>query len=148
MPGIAAGGLLLAPFIDRGPERRPIKRPFATGFMLLALASVVFLTWESVVNHDWEAAKKQGAIVKTVAVDKEAEGYKLMQKNTCLTCHGDNLQGGAAAPTLQNLSLTEEEIAKIAKNGKGAMPYRCFKCLGFHVIGIPSERCIAPSVVL
>ncbi|GAA3327466.1 hypothetical protein GCM10020331_067520 [Ectobacillus funiculus] len=80
MPGIAAGGLLLAPFIDRGPERRPIKRPFATGFMLLALASIIFLTWESVVNHDWEAAKKQGAIVKTVAVDKEAEGYQLMQK--------------------------------------------------------------------
>lgn len=127
MPGIAAGGLLLAPFIDRGPERRPIKRPFATGFMLLALASIIFLTWESVVNHDWEAAKKQGAIVKTVAVDKEAEGYQLMQKNTCLTCHGDNLQGGAAAPTLQNLSLTPEEIAKIARNGKGAMPKGVFK---------------------
>lgn len=127
MPGIAAGGLLLAPFIDRGPERRPIKRPFATGFMLLALASIVFLTWESVVNHDWEAAKKQGAIVKTVAVDKEAEGYELLQKNTCLTCHGDNLQGGAAAPTLQNLSLTKEEIANIAKNGKGAMPKGVFK---------------------
>lgn len=127
MPGIAAGGLLLAPFIDRGPERRPIKRPFATGFMLLALASIVFLTWESVVNHDWEAAKKQGAIVKTVAVDKEAEGYELLQKNTCLTCHGDNLQGGAAAPALQNLSLTQEEIANIAKNGKGAMPKGVFK---------------------
>ncbi len=127
MPGIAAGGLLLAPFIDRGPERRPIKRPFATGFMLLALASIIFLTWESVVNHDWEAAKKQGAIVKTVDIDKEAEGYDLLQKNTCLTCHGDNLQGGAAAPALQNLSLTEEEIANIAKNGKGAMPKGVFK---------------------
>jgi menaquinol-cytochrome c reductase cytochrome b/c subunit len=127
MPGIAAGGLLLAPFIDRGPERRPAKRPLATGFMLLALASMVFLTWESVATHDWAAAKKQGAIVKTVEVDKEAEGYKLMQKNTCLTCHGDNLQGGAAAPTLQNLSLTQEEIAKIARNGKGAMPKGVFK---------------------
>lgn len=127
MPGIAAGGLLLAPFIDRGPERRPIKRPFATGFMLLAFASIIFLTWESVVNHDWEAAKKQGAIVKTVDIDKEAEGYDLLQKNTCLTCHGDNLQGGAAAPALQNLSLTEEEISNIAKNGKGAMPKGVFK---------------------
>ncbi len=41
-----------------------------------------------------------------------------MQKNTCLTCHGDNLQGGAAAPALQNLTLKPEEIAKIAKREK------------------------------
>lgn len=27
MPGIAFGALLLAPFLDRGPERRPLKRP-------------------------------------------------------------------------------------------------------------------------
>ncbi len=40
-----------------------------------------------------------------------------MQKNTCLTCHGDNLQG-AAAPALQNLTLKPEEIAKIAKEEK------------------------------
>ena len=30
MPGIAFGALLLAPFLDRGPERRPLKRPVAT----------------------------------------------------------------------------------------------------------------------
>ena len=64
MPGIAFGALLLAPFLDRGPERRPLKRPVATGFMLLSVASIIFLTWESVAHHDWEAAKKQGAIEK------------------------------------------------------------------------------------
>ncbi len=46
MPGIAFGALLLAPFLDPGPERRPLKRPVATGFMLLAIASIIFLTWE------------------------------------------------------------------------------------------------------
>ena len=50
-----------------------------------------------------------------------------MQKNACLTCHGDNLRGGAAAPALQNLTLKPEEIAKIAKDGKGAMPKGIFK---------------------
>lgn len=58
MPGIAFGALLLAPFLDRGPERRPLKRPVATGFMLLSVASIIFLTWESVAHHDWEADKK------------------------------------------------------------------------------------------
>ncbi|MDA0175767.1 menaquinol-cytochrome c reductase cytochrome b/c subunit, partial [Solirubrobacter taibaiensis] len=43
MPGIAFGALLLAPFLDRGPERRPLKRPVATGFMVLAIASIIFL---------------------------------------------------------------------------------------------------------
>ena len=42
MPGIAFGALLLAPFLDRGPERRPLKRPVATGFMLLSVASIIF----------------------------------------------------------------------------------------------------------
>jgi menaquinol-cytochrome c reductase cytochrome b/c subunit len=127
MPGIAFGALLLAPFIDRGPERRPSKRPLATGFMLLALASIFYLTWESVVTHDWEAAKAQGKIVKEVAIDKEAEGYKIMEKQTCLTCHGENLQGGPAAPALTEVTLSPEEIADVAKNGKGSMPAGVFK---------------------
>ncbi|WP_456274242.1 c-type cytochrome [Bacillus sp. AK031] len=118
IPGLAFGALLLAPFIDRGPHRRPTKRPFATGFMLLALAATIFLTWESVVNHDWEAAKKQGQIVAEVEVDTESEGYQIYQENGCINCHGDTLQGGAAAPSLANLDLSEEEIADIAVNGK------------------------------
>lgn len=127
MPGIAFGALLLAPFIDRGPERRPSKRPLATGFMLLAIASIFYLTWESVVNHDWEAAKAQGKIVKEVAIDKEADGYKIMEQQTCLTCHGENLQGGPAAPALTEVELSPEEIADVAKNGQGSMPAGIFK---------------------
>ncbi|WP_078413515.1 menaquinol-cytochrome c reductase cytochrome b/c subunit [Priestia abyssalis] len=127
MPGIAFGALLLAPFIDRGPERRPSKRPLATGFMLLAIASIFYLTWESVVNHDWEAAKAQGKIVKEVAIDKEADGYKIMEQQTCLTCHGENLQGGPAAPALTEVELSAEEIANVAKNGQGSMPAGIFK---------------------
>ena len=79
MPGIAFGALLLAPFLDRGPERRPLKRPVATGFMLLSVASIIFLTWESVAHHDWEAAKTRSNC-KTAPVDKNDDGYKLMQK--------------------------------------------------------------------
>jgi menaquinol-cytochrome c reductase cytochrome b/c subunit len=128
IPGLAFGALLLAPFIDRGPERRPVKRPFATGFMLLALAATVFLTWESVVNHDWEAAKKQGQIVAEVEVDTESEGYQIYQENGCINCHGDTLQGGAAAPSLAGAGLTQEEIADIAVNGKPpGMPAGLFK---------------------
>lgn len=127
MPGLAFGALLLAPFLDRGPERRPSKRPVAVGMMLLTLAAIIFLTWESVVTHDWEAAAEQGKIRAEVEIDKNAEGYKILEANTCLTCHGENLQGGPAAPSLVGTGLSPEEIANIAKNGQGSMPAGIFK---------------------
>ena len=43
IPTIAFGALLLAPFLDRGPERRPFKRPVAVGLMLLAISATVFI---------------------------------------------------------------------------------------------------------
>ncbi|MGP6150697.1 c-type cytochrome [Priestia flexa] len=127
IPGIAFGALMLAPFLDRGPERRPAKRPLATGFMLLGVAAVFYLTWESVVSVDWEAKEAQGEIREEVAIDTEADGYKIMQEQTCLTCHGENLQGGPAASALTGLDLSAEEIADIAKNGQGSMPAGIFK---------------------
>lgn len=127
IPGLAFGGLLLAPFIDRGPHRRPSKRPLATGFMLLALAGITFLTWESVAHHDWEKAKTQGAIVAEAEIDKEAEGYKIFEKNGCISCHGADLTGGAAGKNLVDNGLSPEEISKVAKNGQGAMPPGMFK---------------------
>ncbi|MCG3083417.1 c-type cytochrome [Anoxybacillus sp. LAT_35] len=127
IPGLAFGALLLAPFLDRGPERRPSKRPVAVGMMLLTLAAIIFLTWESVVTHDWEAAAEQGKIRAEVEIDKNAEGYKILEANTCLTCHGENLQGGPAAPSLVGTGLSPEEVADIAKNGKGGMPGGIFK---------------------
>lgn len=60
MPGLAFGALLLAPFLDRGTERRPWKRPVAVGMMLLAISAAVFLTWQSVATHDWAKAEEQG----------------------------------------------------------------------------------------
>ncbi|MDF0726242.1 c-type cytochrome [Cytobacillus sp. S13-E01] len=129
MPGFAFGALLLAPFLDRGPERRPSKRPIATALMLLGLAATIFLTWEAVAEHDWEAAAEQGKLVEEVQFDAEAEGYKVLEANTCLSCHGQNLTGnGALAPPLVNLELTKEEIMNIAKNGSesGKMPAGIF----------------------
>ncbi|WP_243290048.1 menaquinol-cytochrome c reductase cytochrome b/c subunit [Bacillus sp. FJAT-47783] len=127
MPGLAFGALLLAPFLDRGPERRPHKRPIAVGMMLLALASSIFLTWESVVQHDWEKAAEQGKIQAEAEIDTESDGYKVYSDQGCISCHGDNLQGGAAGPSLVDTGLTPEEISKIAVEGQGNMPPGVFK---------------------
>ncbi|MDG5470634.1 c-type cytochrome [Jeotgalibacillus sp. ET6] len=127
IPGIAFGALLLAPFIDRGPERRPGKRPLATSFMLLGVAATIFLTWESVAYHDWEKQRSQGEIVAEVEVDTEAAGYAIYEEQGCISCHGDNLEGGSAAPSLAGAGLEAEEIADIAVNGIGNMPADLFQ---------------------
>src|SRR5690625_318354 len=54
IPGLAFGALLLAPFLDNGPGRRPPQRPVAVAMMILALASVIWLTYESASAVDWE----------------------------------------------------------------------------------------------
>ncbi|MFC4410950.1 c-type cytochrome [Chungangia koreensis] len=121
VPGLAFGALALAPFIDKGPERRPFKRPLPTGFMLLAIAAMFYLTYESVVNHDWEKAEAQGQIVAEVEIDKEAEGYQIYAGSSCINCHGENFEGGAGLP-LVDTGLKPEEIMEIAHNGRGGMP--------------------------
>ncbi len=75
-----------------------------------------------------EAAKAQGAIVEEVEIDTSAEGYAIYQENGCINCHGENLAGGAAAPSLVANELSPEEIADIAVNGKApGMPAGLFK---------------------
>ena len=89
--------------------------------MLLAFAAIFYLTWESVVNHDWEKAKAQGAIGEEVQFDPDSEGYQIYAGSSCIGCHGNAFEGGLGPPLI-NTGLTADEIADIAHNGIGAMP--------------------------
>ncbi len=92
IPGLAFGALMLAPWLDTGKERRMTKRPIASSLMILAVMAVIYLTWESADQHDWEAAAQQGEIAE---IDTEAEGYEIYSSQaSCIGCHGDNLSGG------------------------------------------------------
>jgi len=123
MPGLAIGALMLVPFMDTSKERRPFKRPLPTAFMLLTIAAMVYLTWESVANHDWELQKIQGAIVEEAEFDMESEGYQIYAGSSCISCHGNSFEGGLGLP-LVDTGLTADEIAEIAVNGteSGKMP--------------------------
>src|SRR5690606_5788360 len=106
IPGLSVAALALLPFLDKGPERRPSKRPIPTAIMLLTVASMFYLTWESVVNTDYEAVKAQGEItdkhlglLPDVEIDETSPGYEIYQsQQTCIGCHGGDLTGGAAGP--------------------------------------------------
>lgn len=134
VPALAIGALILMPFLDKGPERSPSKRPIPTALMILAVAAMFYLTWESVVNHNWEAAKAQGVItdkdlglLPNVEIDETAPGYEIFQAQaTCVGCHGGDLTG-AGGPMLLGNELTAEEVAEVIKNGRGGMPAGAFQ---------------------
>lgn len=126
IPGLAITALMLVPFMDTSKERRPFKRPIPTGFMLLAFAAIFYLTYESVKNHDWEAAKAQGQIREEAEIDESDPGYEIYLGSSCINCHGDSLAGGVG-PSLVNTGLTTEEIVDIAHDGVGGMPGGTFE---------------------
>ncbi|SHN19416.1 menaquinol-cytochrome c reductase cytochrome b/c subunit [Gracilibacillus kekensis] len=125
IPGLAFGALFLAPFLDRGKERRPHKRPISTGLMLLGFIGVFWLTYEAAAHVDWEAKAENNKPVlpeeTSVEIDTEDPGYAVYE-NSCLQCHGGELEGGAAAPTLVGIEYSVDEIKDIAVNGINTMP--------------------------
>ena len=129
MPGLAIGALMLVPFMDKTKERRPFKRPLPTAFMLLAVSALIYLTWESVANHDWEQAAIQGEIPEEVEFDVESEGYSIYASSSCINCHGDSFEGGLG-PTLIGTGYSADEIEDIGHNGiegEPGMPPDTFK---------------------
>jgi menaquinol-cytochrome c reductase cytochrome b/c subunit len=132
LPGLAFTALLLMPFIDTTPERRPSKRPVATAIMLLTFSSMVYLTWESVDAVDWEKVGNQGQItpkhlglVPDIPIDEESDGYLIYSGPSaaaCIACHGGDLTGVGANPMLLGNELTADEVKEVIVNGRGGMP--------------------------
>jgi menaquinol-cytochrome c reductase cytochrome b/c subunit len=148
VPGLLFGGLMLAPFLDTGKERRFYKRPIASSLMFLSLAACVYLTvfsWhhytkeledkgiipEHIKREEERHAGKAGgeggasapAPAKTTVVAADDPSYKVFQKASCAACHGKELQKGSA-PKLIGVGdkLDQAAILQIIKNGRGGMP--------------------------
>lgn len=128
LPGLAFGALLLAPFLDNGPGRRPPKRPIAVAMMVLGLASVMWLTYESASAVDWEQKAESNKPIppgEEAVIDTDDPGYELYE-NSCVGCHGDSLEGGSG-PALIGIDEDKDEIMDIAVNGIGQMPEDIFQ---------------------
>src|SRR5690625_3147703 len=117
LPGLAFGALLLAPFLDSGPGRRPHQRPIAVGMMLLGMASVIWLTYTSAAAVDWDERAEANKPIhpdEMVEIDTSHEGYAAYE-NSCMACHGSNLEGtGASGPPLIGIDYDADEMADIA----------------------------------
>ena len=148
IPGIAFGAMLLAPYLDRGPERRFYRRPIASSLMIVSLIACTYLTWEAWTHYQHELEKNginpehherrmkaeeavaQGKprpvpgrdnLPPLVAADDPA--FTNIMQAQCISCHGAELEGGAG-PALRGIGdrLSKEEIAEVITNGRGGMP--------------------------
>lgn len=123
VPNILIILLVIWPFIDRGPERRIWKRPFAMGMIVLVTGFLCYTTYLGAKTPSGVSA--QGLPLS--GLDEEATaGMEVFMANGCLSCH---LVAGAGAtgpgPNLTNFgSKGWDEAKQIAwlKAPSGGMP--------------------------
>src|SRR5215212_2549127 len=110
--------LILLPFIDRGPERRPERRPIATTAGILTICAMAYLTYLGA------SAGSPNEIDLKVAKQYEP-GKLVMAQSGCLACHkvGENGNDGPG-PHLTEIAdrLPKAAIRRTLENPTSPMP--------------------------
>jgi mono/diheme cytochrome c family protein len=121
--------LFLLPFYDRGPERRPERRPIATTAGILTIAAMGYLTYlgaEAGSPTQIEQPTPQRIAAQGGAMLREYEqGKQVTAQSGCLACHkiGENGNGGPG-PNLTEIAdrLPKQAIARTLINPTAPMP--------------------------
>ncbi len=118
IPTICMVLLLLLPFYDRGPERRPERRPIATTAGIMTILAMGYLTYAGAV------AGSPTQIDLEVAPQYEA-GKDVAASAGCLACHkiGEN-GNGTLGPDLTHIAqrIPRAAITRSLEIGPGIMP--------------------------
>jgi mono/diheme cytochrome c family protein len=107
IPTICLVLLLLLPFIDRGPERHPLRRPIATTAGIATIGAMAYLTI-------------LGALAGSpTQIDEPAppgleRGQEVMASSGCLGCHKVGENGNTLGPNLTTIGdrLGKDAIAR------------------------------------
>jgi menaquinol-cytochrome c reductase cytochrome b/c subunit len=110
--------LILLPFVDRGPERRPERRPIATIAGILTIFAMGYLTYLGA------SAGSPNSIDYPVAAQYEP-GKLIVAQSGCLACHkiGENGNSGPG-PDLTDIAdqLPRAAILRTLENPTAPMP--------------------------
>jgi menaquinol-cytochrome c reductase cytochrome b/c subunit len=118
IPTVCMVLLILLPFIDRSPERNPLRRPIATLTGITVIAAMAYLTIEGAL------AGSPTDIEMKVAKQYEP-GKAVAASSGCLGCHkiGDNGNTGPGPPlTKIGSKLPRQAIARTLINPTPPMP--------------------------
>ena len=118
--------LILLPFYDRGPERRPERRPIATVAGIFTIVAMAYLTYTgAIAGSPTEIEAKPPPDVKGAALAQFNAGRKVAAQSGCLACHkfGENGNDGPG-PNLTKIAqrLPKEAIARTLQNPTAPMP--------------------------
>ena len=131
VPTICMIMLFLLPFIDRGPERRPERRPIATIAGILVIVAMGYLTYMGAV------AGSPNSIDMDVPANLE-KGKLVAAQSGCLACHkigengndgpgphltdiGNKLEPGAIRRTLENPTAPMPSFKDLPEDKKAAL---------------------------
>jgi ubiquinol-cytochrome c reductase cytochrome b subunit len=110
IPALGFLFLLVLPFLDRGPARSPIRRPFASLTGIAVMAGVLFLTYKGATAP----APPGRASSELAGLSSESQkGREVYEAQGCGACHVLAGIGGAAGPDLSKVgSLRDQEWLK------------------------------------
>jgi len=129
VPTICMILLFLLPFYDRGPERRPERRPVATITGIVVICLMGYLTYEGANAGSPTAIEMTtpAAVVQAggSSLAEYEAGKKVVAQSGCLACHkiGDNGNAGPG-PNLTHIAsrLPRQGIARTLVNPTAPMP--------------------------
>jgi mono/diheme cytochrome c family protein len=129
IPTICMILLFLLPFYDRGPERRPERRPIATTAGIFTIAAMGYLTYlGAAAGPPTQIDEPTPARIKAMGPEKLAEyekGKQVVAQSGCLACHkiGENGNGGPG-PALTEIGsrLPAQAIERTLINPTAPMP--------------------------
>ncbi|HYV15239.1 MAG TPA: c-type cytochrome [Conexibacter sp.] len=126
VPTICMILLFLLPFYDRGPERRPERRPIATFAGIFTIAAMAYLTHLGAsAGSPNEIDMKPPAGLAGAALTQWNKGKLVAAQSGCLACHkiGENGNDGPG-PQLTHVGgkLPPSAIAQTLRNPTAPMP--------------------------
>ena len=118
--------LILLPFYDRGPERRPERRPIATTAGIVTIVAMAYLTYLGAsAGSPTEIEMKAPSDLNGQALAQFDQGKLVAAQSGCLACHkiGHNGNDGPG-PELTDVGsrLPKEAIARTLENPTAPMP--------------------------
>lgn len=99
--------LLMLPFLDRGPERSPLRRPVASGMGSVVLSGIVFLTY---MGARAPAPPGRASVETAQKLSPELrKGREIYDAQGCGACHRIAGEGGAAGPDLSKVGSVRDQ---------------------------------------
>jgi menaquinol-cytochrome c reductase cytochrome b/c subunit len=117
IPTICMILLIILPFIDRGPERHPLRRPIA---MTAAVATIGAMAYLTVLG----ALAGAPTEIELATSPQFQDGKEITASSGCLGCHKIGENGNTLGPPLTNIGdrLGPDAIARTLVNPTSPMP--------------------------